>query len=157
VNLRRVVVTALVLSAAVLSLAGCNSSTSVTTPVSLGSTPPAAPSNLVGTFNPGQGTDYLIWAASSSPSVIAHEVWQYSDNPAVNVGTLVGTVAVGTSYLALPTPMQNDILLYRVRAKSTNGTFSAFSATIGVQRHGAVQPGSPDPGPGFEPGVVVSH
>ena len=147
-NLRRVVVTALVLSAAVLPLAGCNSSTSVTTPASLGSTPPAAPSNLVGTFNPGQQRDYLIFTASSSPSVTAHEVWQYGDNPAVNAGTLVGTVPVGTSYLALPTPSQNDIRMYRVRARTADGTVGAFSASVSVQRHGAAvqQTDVPDTG-----------
>jgi hypothetical protein len=151
VNLRRVVVTALVLSAAVLSLAGCNSSTSVTSPASLASTPPEAPSNLIGTFNTSQQVDYLIWTASPSADVAAHEVWQYSDNPAVNTGTKVGTVAVGTNYLALPTPTQNDIQLYRVRAKAADGTLGAFSATISLQRHGAPAVDAGQPGNGGDP------
>ena len=146
-NLRRVVVTALALSVAVLALAGCDNSTSVTNP-DLGSTPPAAPSNLVGTFNASQQQDYLIWTASSSASVSSYEVWQYADNPAVNSGTLVGTAPAGTSYLALPAPTQNDIELYRIRARSSAGTYSAFSATIQVQRHGATPQGAEEPSDG---------
>lgn len=152
-NLRRVIVTALVLSAAVFSLAGCNGSTSATSPASLGTTPPAAPSNLVGSFNVGQQRDYLNWTDSSSPSATAHEVWQYADNPAVNAGTLVGSVTVGTSSLALPTPTQNDIQIYRVRARTADGTVSAFSAAISLQRHGAPLQGTGDPGTGGDPGV----
>ncbi len=152
-NLRRIVVTALIASATVFALAGCDNSTSVTSPASLSSTPPAAPSNLVGVYNDSQQQDYLIWTASSSGTVASYEVWQYGDNPAVNSGTLVGTSPAGTSYLALPAPTQNDIQLYRIRALSTGGTYSAFSATIQLQRHGAAPQNVDDAGSG-EPFVT---
>jgi hypothetical protein len=138
VNFRRVVVTALVLSAALLSLAGCSKSTSTTSPAALDSTPPAAPTSLAGIYDAGQQTDYLIWTSSSSANAATCEVWQYDGAPAAgNTGRLVGTVPVTTSFIGLPTPTQNTVQYFRLRTLSTAGTPSAFSATISLQRHGA--------------------
>jgi hypothetical protein len=144
VNLRRVLVSALVLSATVLSLAGCSKTTSVTAPAALNTTPPAAPSNPVGLFNADLQQDYLIWTPSSSATAVSYQVWKYGGDPtAGNTGTLVATVAAGTTFYALPSADQNVVEYYRVRALTNGGTPSAFSAAIPVQRHGAVAVGNP--------------
>lgn len=137
-NFRRVTVVALVLSAAILSLAGCSKSTSTTSPTALDTTPPAAPSSLSGIYDAGQQKDYLIWTPSSSANAATCEVWQYDGNPtAGNTGTLVGTVAIGTSHIGLPAPTQNTIQYFRLRTLSQTGTPSAYSAVLPLQRHGA--------------------
>ncbi len=156
-NFRRVTVTALVLSAAILSLAGCSKSTSTTSPTALDTTPPAAPTSLAGIYDVGQQRDYLIWTASSSANASSCEVWRYDGDPAAgNAGTLVVTVPAGSSYIALPTPTQNTVDYFRMRARTAGGTTGAFTATIALQRHGAPTQPAGDPEPG-EPGVQRGH
>lgn len=157
-SFRRYAALTILTLAAVAALTGCGKSSSTTAPTTLAATPPAAPTNLSGLYNASTQKDYLIWTASTSPGVANYEVWQYSGDPAAgNSGSLVGTVASSLSFLALPTPTQNLTFYYRMRSLDASSTPSAFSATVSIQRHGAVavtDPGTGDPsGDPVTPGV----
>ena len=140
---------ALVLSAAVYSLTGCGNGTTTTRPVVLlDTTPPAAPSNVHGTFDAQGNRDYLNWDLSASPDVASYEVWLYAANPSVGgTGTLLASVNASIAFVALPISGTATTQFFRIRAVDASGNVSAYSATAGVDRH-IWNGGSSGPSPG---------
>jgi predicted phage tail protein len=145
---------ALVVSASIVSLTGCTSSSNVVSPTAnLDTTPPAAPTNVHGTYDANANRDYLNWDASSSADVSLYEVWQYSDDPALSTAsTRIGTVVVGQSSMLLPQAPASGTMYYRVRAVDTSFNRSAFSATATVDLHGD-QPGGGSGGGRHDPNI----
>jgi hypothetical protein len=152
VSLRRLTISVLVTSAAIVALSGCGKSSSTVAPAAavVNTTPPAAPTNILGLYDALGQRDYLVWNTSSSSDVASYEIWQFSSVNLVNTGNTFVVSASGTSsFVALPVPPQNSIWYYRVRAINSGGTASPFSSAVQIQRHGALQPSSEpadDPG-----------
>ncbi len=151
-NLRRFAAFAFVTSATVLALASCGKSTSPTaaTPA-LDPAPPAAPTNLSSTYVPTVGYDYLYWNASTSPSVKGYEIWE----SVTQGGTAVKVTVAGASsnYVVLPPVAADCTRYYEVRAGNSTGQFSAFSASIAVDRHVIVSNAGGSPGGGVGGGI----
>ena len=126
-----VTLSALVLGAALLAISGCGSSSSVTSPANpINNAPPAAPSNVHGTFDATTGVNYINWDPSSSASVQSYEVWQYAADPATGAsGVVVGTAGAAASSYAVGQVTQNSNMYFRVRALDSAGNPSAFSAS----------------------------
>jgi hypothetical protein len=155
VKLRRFAVLSLVASACVFALAGCGKSTSITAanPV-LDETPPSPPSTLSSSYLPTVGYDYLYWNASSSASVRDYEVWESASIGGTK--TKIATMGLNDDHVVLPAVAANCVRYYSVRAQSNTGTFSAFSAAIGVDRHASVVLSSGGNGSGDGVGIRMT-
>jgi hypothetical protein len=138
VNLRRHALRALVLSATVAALAGCGKSTSVTSSdPSLDTTPPNPPTNVHSAWAQGVNYDYLLWNASTSPSVHGYEIWE-SDTQ-TGTYTNINTVTDASADNAVLPPVSVDgTKYYEMRALNNHGVFSAYSTPIAVTRHASV-------------------
>ncbi len=130
---RRHLIAALMLGALSISLTGCNSGSSSTSPTSpIDLSPPQAPTNLHAVSDNAINRDWLMWDASASASVTGYEI--YSAPTSSATGTLIATVdAAGTDYL-LPLTNISSTEFYRVRAIGGNSVPSAFTSAIGVDR-----------------------
>ena len=136
-KLNRLALLALALSATAYTLTSCGSGTTTTSPVvDLDTTPPAAPSNVHGTFDAQGNRDYLNWDLSASPDVASYEVWVYNTDPGTGgTGVKLATVDASIDYQPLPVSGVSTTQFFRVRAVDTSGNESAYSATAGVDRH----------------------
>ena len=134
----RFLLLALVVSAAIVSLAGCTSSSDVVSPTAnLDTTPPSAPTTVHGSYDPHANRDYLNWDASASADVSMYEVWQYGSDPSVGAtGLKIANVIAGESSVMLPQASSSGTLFYRVRAVDTSLNRSAYSATTALGMHG---------------------
>src|SRR5262245_22841374 len=113
--------------AAMALLSGCGDSTSLTGP-ELDTTPPPAPTDL--TFSrDAAGQAVLTWTDSSAPDVAGYQVYVYSALPGGGNGFVPASDPNGTdnSY-TLPSSVELDSPIYRVRAVDTSGNQSAFSS-----------------------------
>jgi hypothetical protein len=141
VKYTRTLLAALALSATMISLAGCGSSsvTQNTLAPTLDTTPPAAPTNVHGDFDPHYVRDYVSWDLSASSDVASYEIWQYSSDPAVGgTGVLIGHVVSSVNSLVLPEAKASGTTYIRVRAIDTSSNTSAFSSTAPVATHGEI-------------------
>lgn len=137
----RTVLAALALSATMISLAGCGSSsvTKNTLGPTLDTTPPSAPTNIHGDFNLTDNRDYASWDPSASSDVASYQIWQYSTDPASGgVGVLVGTVGSAVSTIMLPEAKSTGTSFIRIRAIDTSSNASAYSPTAPIDMHGSV-------------------
>ncbi|MCC6350059.1 MAG: hypothetical protein IT347_10780 [Candidatus Eisenbacteria bacterium] len=125
----RLVSSALFLGAIVLALAGCGKSTESVAPTTpLDTTPPAAPSNVAGSYDAASERDYLNWDGSSSADVASYEIWQYETDPSLGgTGVLLGSTDAAAGSYALPLTRQARVAWFRVRAIDEAGNQSAFS------------------------------
>jgi len=133
----RFVTFALMTSAIVLILAGCGKSSDVVAPATvLDTTPPAAPTDLAGAYDPATQRDYLNWTGSTSPDVAGYEVWQYESDPALGAtGVLVGATDASAESFALPLTNDARQVWFRVRANDEAGNLSAFSTSASHELH----------------------
>lgn len=133
----RLVVLALMTSALVFAAAGCGKSNDVVTPAAgLDTTPPAAPTDVTGGYDPATGRDYLNWTGSTSPDVAGYEVWQYESDPSLGgTGVLVGTTDASAGSLALPITAEPRESWFRVRAADEAGNMSAYSSSTSFELH----------------------
>lgn len=133
----RFVTFALMTSAIVFILAGCGKSSDVVAPATaLDTTPPAAPTDVTGSFDPAGQRDYLNWTGSTSPDVAGYEVWQYESDPALGAtGVLVATTDAAADNVALPLTSQAREVWFRVRANDDAGNLSAFSSSASHELH----------------------
>jgi hypothetical protein len=141
VNLRRSAVLVLVLSAAVMALAGCGKSKTYMTAAPiidppLAPAPPMPPSNLSGGYDSATERDYLQWAASPSASVTSYEVWEAASDP-VTGGTLahIANVSAAQNQYVLPAATADVNKFYELRAADGAGALSAYTAPVVVARH----------------------
>jgi len=141
VKLHRTALFALVTGATLLAVSGCGKSaapTAANTP--LDQAPPAAPTNVHGTYVSSIWQDHLQWDASSSSNTASYEIWYYASAPGANdVGTLVNTVGSSVTDVALAPVPSDCVEYYRVRARDASGGEGAFSQTATVSRHNADQ------------------
>jgi len=135
----RLVSSALLMSALVLTLAGCGQSSSVLAPTvpGLDTTPPAAPTNLAGSYDAGANRDYLNWTGSTSADVAAYQVWEYDTDPASGTATgrLVVSAGAGDESVALPPTSDAGTHWFRVRAVDEAGNRSAYSTAAAHDLH----------------------
>lgn len=133
----RLVSIALVSSAIVFALAGCGQSTDPVAPAStLDTTPPAAPTNVAGSYDSASERDYLNWTGSTSADVAGYEVWQYETDPALGgSGVLVGSTGASAQSFALPLTNEARTAWFRVRAADEAGNLSAYSSTSTYDLH----------------------
>lgn len=133
----RIVLSALFAGALALALVSCSKSTNaVSATNNLDTTPPAAPTNVHGSYDSAAGRDYLNWDASASADVVGYEVWQYSSDPlSGGTGTLIANLGASTSDLALPQVSQAGTAIFRLRAVDGANNLSSFSSTANVSRH----------------------
>jgi hypothetical protein len=140
---------ALVMGAMLFALAGCGKSSDVTAPSgqTLDTTPPAAPTNVAGSYDLAAQRDYVNWTGSTSADVASYEVWQYDSDPAAGAtGVLVGTTNAGTDVLVLPITSDARPAWFRVRAVDEAGNLSAYSSSAQHDLHS--WSGTPTPGGG---------
>jgi len=145
----RPVTFALFMGAMLFVLAGCGKSSDVTAPAgqTLDTTPPAAPTNVAGSYDAGAQRDYIHWTGSTSSDVVTYEVWQYDSDPAAGAtGVMIGTTDAGTDVLALPITTDARPAWFRVRAMDDAGNLSAYSSSAQHDLHS--WNGSPTPGGG---------
>lgn len=133
----RFVTLALMTSAIVFAAAGCGKSNDFVSPASaLDTTPPAAPTDVTGGFDPGTGRDYLNWTGSTSPDVAGYEVWQYETDPSLGgTGVLVGSTDASAGSFALPLTSESNTAWFRLRATDEAGNLSAFSSSTSFDLH----------------------
>jgi hypothetical protein len=125
------------MSALVFTLAGCGKSASIVGPTAnLDTTPPAAPTNLAGSYDLGANRDYLNWTGSTSSDVASYQVWVYSADPASGAtGTLVATAGPTDSSAPLPPTSDGGTHWFRVRAIDQASNQSAYSSSATVDLH----------------------
>ncbi len=133
-------------------LSGCSKNTSPTgldaAAPALDQAPPAVPAQIVSDWNGATSRGTLEWTPSSSANVASYQVYQYSPDPALESAyVLIGQTDSGTTQYVLPR-MTQDTEYYRLRATSTAGVESAWSATIEVTV-GAPLGSDPEPGDGI--------
>ena len=155
-SLRHIVPTlaALVLA---LVLSGCGKDSTPTSANPVDETPPAAPTQVGLSMDPGTGRPYLDWAPSTSPSVIGYEVYNYAPHPdRDNAYTLAGETDGSTTIYPLPSVSEPTSLYYRVKAVAANGTRSGWStiALIHLRPWGGSPDGNPEP---HTPGVELDQ
>lgn len=133
----RIVVLALMTSALLFAAAGCGKSNDFVSPASaLDTTPPAAPTDVTGGYDPATGRDYLNWTGSTSPDVAGYEVWQYESDPSLGgTGVLVGSTGASAAGFALPLTSEANEAWFRVRAADEAGNLSAYSASTSFELH----------------------
>jgi hypothetical protein len=134
----RLLYSALVMGALVISLAGCGKSASTVAPstVSLDTTPPDAPTNLTGSYDAAGNRDYLNWNASTAADLAGYEVWEYSADPASGAtGRLVASADASADGVALPPTSDAGTHWFRVRALDEAGNKSSYSATATHDLH----------------------
>lgn len=124
--------TLVALSLAVL-LSGCGQNSTPTGVMALDETAPAAPSQLMKESDPANPNGWLAWEPSTSANVAGYEVYQYSPDPArEDAYLLVGQTDATTTEYALPFSYQSQTVYYRLKAVSTAGIKSSWSATAGI-------------------------
>jgi hypothetical protein len=128
-------------------LSGCGQNSTPTGVTALDETAPAAPSQLLKESDPANPNGLLAWEPSTSANVAGYEVYQYAPDPAredayVLVGQTDGTI---TEY-ALPFSYQSQTVYYRLKAVSTAGIKSSWSATAGIGIGPNVSSEDPQPG-----------
>lgn len=128
---------ALMTSAIVFVLAGCGKSNDFVAPAtSLDTTPPAAPTDVAGSYDPAGQRDYLNWTGSTSADVAGYEVWQYESDPALGgTGVLVGATDAAADNYALPITSEARPVWFRLRATDEAGNLSAFSSSAQHELH----------------------
>jgi hypothetical protein len=141
---RMLLSTLVALSLAAL-LSGCGQNSTPTGVAALDETAPAAPSQLTKESDAANPGGLLAWAPSTSVNVAGYEVSQYSPDPSrEDAYLLVGQTEANTTEYALPYSYQSQTVYYRLKAVSTAGVRSPWSATadiaIGPPRAGADDP-----------------
>jgi hypothetical protein len=143
----RLVSSALLMSALVFTLASCGKSSSVVAPagVTLDTTPPAAPTNLSGSYDDVASRDYLNWTGSTSSDVASYQVWQYDSDPASGspTGRLIATAGATDESVALPPTSDDGTHWFRVRAVDGAGNQSAYSVAAAADLHAWNGTGAP--------------
>lgn len=146
----RPVTFALVLGAMVIALAGCGKSNDAIAPtgLDLDTTPPAAPTDVVGSYDPAAQRDYLSWTGSTSPDVAGYEVWQYESDPALGgTGVLISALDESVSTIALPITSEARPAWFRLRAMDDSGNLSAYTPSTQHDLHAWEGTSSPSGGP----------
>lgn len=142
--------TLVALSLAVL-LSGCGQDSAPTGVMTLDETAPAAPSQLMKESDSSNPSGWLAWSPSTSANVGGYEVYQYSPDPSREEAyLLVGQTDATTTEYSLPYSYQSQTVYYRLKAVSTAGIKSAWSATAGIgigpnESHEDPQPVDTDP------------
>jgi hypothetical protein len=114
-------------------LSGCGQNSTLTGVTPLDETAPAAPSQIAKLDDTATPCGWLSWQASASANVATYEVYQYSPDPTrEDAYVLVGLTDVGTTQYALPSVSGPQTLYYRLRAVSTAGVRSPWSATANI-------------------------
>lgn len=133
-KLSRFTVFALVVSASIFALSSCGKSSSVTSAdPNLDSAPPAAPTTLSSTWVEAMGNDYLYWNRSSSANVAGYEIWESTTQGGTS--HFLASAPASANSAILPNVSADCTRYYQVRARATNGAFSALSAPVAVVRH----------------------
>lgn len=114
-------------------LSGCGQNSSPTGVAALDETAPAAPSHLLKETDPTSPNGVLAWEPSTSANVAGYEVYQYSPDPSrEDAYLLVGETGANVTEYALPFSYQPQTVYYRLKAVSTAGVQSSWSATAGI-------------------------
>jgi hypothetical protein len=117
--------------AALLSGCGQNSTPTGVTP--LDETTPAAPLAIGKLDDTATPCGWLTWQPSPSANVASYEIYQYSPDPTREDSyVLVGLTDVGTTRYPLPSVASPQTDYYRLRAVSTTGVRSPWSATADI-------------------------
>ena len=133
----RFVTLALSMGALAIVLAGCGkSSNSVAPAVPLDTTPPDAPTNIVGSYDAQGNRDYLNWTGSTAVDLAGYEVWEYEADPTSGAtGRLIAVADAGANGVALPPTSDGGTHWFRVRAADEAGNRSAYSVTATHDLH----------------------
>lgn len=133
----RFVSSALVLGAVVISLAGCGKTAETIAPaIVLDTTPPDAPTSLVGSYDAAGNRDYLNWNASTAADLAGYEVWQYESDPSLGgTGHQIASLDGSAVSLALPPTGEAQTAWYRVRAIDEAGNKSSYSSSASTELH----------------------
>ncbi len=114
-------------------LSGCGQNSTPTGVNPLDDTAPAAPSQIGKLDDTATPCGWLTWEASTSANVATYEIYQYSPDPAQeDAYVLVGLTDVGTTRYPLPAVSESQTAYFRLRAVSTAGVRSPWSATAGI-------------------------
>lgn len=130
----RTLVLVLAASAALVALAGCGKSSSVTNAAAnLDTTPPAAPTAVHEVQD--NSSDVLAWTAGTSADTYSYEIWKYATNPANGgSGSLYRNVAASVTAIALDPVPADCTEYYRIRAIDTSHNAGSFSSTVTITR-----------------------
>jgi len=136
VKLSRHVALVIVAGAALVALASCGKSTSVTRVAAIDSAPLMAPDGIAATYNAGTVQDFLRWSPSSSPSVAGYQVYESVTNPTTGgIPTRIATTASSVNSLMLPAVSATCTKFYQVCSIDAAGNASSLSAPVAVLRH----------------------
>ena len=114
-------------------LSGCSKKSSPTGLDSLDQAPPATPTQITAEMDASTGNAVLEWTPSSSANVAGYEVYQYSPSPdRESAYVLVGETDAAITRYALPWTYEPTTLYYRLRAVSSTGVKSEWSALTAV-------------------------
>jgi len=128
---------ALLLSASVLSLVGCGTTSDSVTGPDLDNAPPAAPSAVQIEHDALINADDLVWDASVSANVNGYEIHRYAASPSGNTaGDEVILVGSDVTSYRLPLVGSDRTEFYRVRARASNDLTSAYSSSAQADRIG---------------------
>ena len=139
------VIPMLVTLAVALMLSGCSKNSAPTAPNSLDQAPPAAPTQIISELDPETSGSLLEWTPSPSANVAGYEVYQYSPSPERESSyVLTAETDANTTQCGLPASTVAMTLYYRLRAVSSTGVKSEWSALAAVTV-GPPQGGTDDP------------
>ena len=143
-SLRQLFPVLVVLTLAVV-LSGCSKNSTPTGLNSLDQAPPAAPTQISADLDASTSTGVLQWTPSSSANVTGYQVYQYSPSPQRESSyVLAAETDANTTHYSLPAAYAPATLYYRLRAVSSTGAMSAWSAIVAVTV-GPPQGGADDP------------
>ena len=114
-------------------LSGCSKKSSPTGLDSLDQSPPLAPTQLTVKTYTDAPNPVLEWAPSPSANVAGYRAYQYSPNPDLESAyVLIAETDAHTTRCNLPVTDEPATLYYRLRAVSSTGVQSEWSALVQV-------------------------
>jgi hypothetical protein len=146
VKISRMMLSTLVALTLAALLSGCGQNSTPTGVTPLDETAPAAPSQIVKVDDSATPSGWLSWEPSVSANVATYEVYQYSPDPSREEAyVLVGQTDAAVTRYELPVTAQVQTVYYRLRAVSTAGIHSPWSATadVSVLSYGSTDPDDP--------------
>ena len=130
---RLVFFSVLVALALAAMLSGCGKDSTPTGLSPVDEAPPAAPAQITSDVDAPTATGRLEWAPSASANVASYQIYQYLPSPdRESAYVLVGETNSGTTHFNLPWSYEPATLYYRLRAVSSTGVMSGWSALATV-------------------------